>query len=85
MERYESLIRTNWRELKKLPKLSVEDIAKVDEPMIMYLYAFYGHLDIMDTYDFDQLSITINEQNDNLILISVYFENIELLEYLESR
>ena len=85
MERYELLIKTSWSKLKKLPKLSVEDIAKVKEPVRMYLYAFYGHLDIMDTYDFDQLSIKINEKNDNLFLMAVYSENIELLKYLESR
>ena len=84
MEKYIKLIKKNWSELKKLPKLYVEDIIKVDEPMRMYLYACYGYLEMLNNYDFAQLSITINENNDNLLLLAAYFLNIELIEYLEN-
>ncbi len=55
MKTYIKLIKENWKKLSKLPKLFAEDIAKVNEPEKMYLYAFYGYLDILYTYNIEQL------------------------------
>jgi ankyrin repeat protein len=82
MKTYIKLIKEDWKELSKLPKLSAEDIAKVNEPERMYLYAFNGYFEILYTYKIDQLSLKINKENDNLFLLAICKNNFELIEYL---
>jgi ankyrin repeat protein len=74
-------INYNWGELPELPKLSMEDIAKVDEPVQMYLYAYYNHFGIMRKYNLNEL-IKTNHIGDNLLLMAAYFGNIKLIKYL---
>jgi ankyrin repeat protein len=81
MEVYIRLIKGSLIQLSKLPKLYVEDIAKVDEPERMYLYAFYGYLEILYTYNIEQLSLKLIKGND-LFILAIYKSNFELIEYL---
>ncbi len=87
MEAYIKNIKYSWYNLTKLPKLNRTDIAKVNEPMRMYLYAFYGYFNMLNKYNLEQLSITINYPGDNLMLLAIYIKknNIKLIEYLESQ
>ena len=84
---YISHLKYSWYYLIKLPKLNLRDIAKVDEPMRMYFYAYYGYFNMLNKYNSAQLSIKINDNGDNLMLLAIYIErnNIKLIEYLESR
>ncbi len=81
MEVYIRLINSSLIQLSKLPKLYVEDIAKVKEPERMYLYAFYGYLDILYTYNIEQLSLKLINGND-LFLFAIYKSTFELIESL---
>ena len=87
MEAYIKNIKYSWYNLTKLPKLNRTDISKVDEPMRMYLYAFYGYFNMLNKYNLAQLSITLNLNEDNLMLLAIFIKrnNIKLIEYLESR
>ncbi len=78
-------IKYYWEQLSKLPKLSVKDIAKVDEPIRMYCYACYGYLEMLNNYDFSQLSLKFSSNGNNLLFMAAYFGNIKLIKYLVIR
>ena len=78
-------IKYYWDQLSKLPKLSVEDISKVDEQEQMFLYAYYNHFDIIRKYNLNELSKQFNSNGENLLLMAAYFNNIKLIKYLVIR
>jgi ankyrin repeat protein len=78
-------IKESWKSLKKLPKLSQEQIKLIPDDLVqMYLYAFYFYPEIY-TYSLEKLKRFINSSNDSLCLLGSHNGFIELLEYLEGK
>jgi ankyrin repeat protein len=71
---------------KKLPKLSIKDILKYEEPYKMALLFFYGYSSMYKKYDFIDLNRYINTWSDiNLFFFLIYCKNIKGIKYLVSK
>ncbi len=71
-------------ELKMLPKLSIKEILKYEEPYKMALLFFYGYSSMYKKYEFVDLNRYINKWV-NLFLFLIYFEKIKEIKYLVSK
>ncbi len=71
-------------ELKKLPKLSIKNILKYEEPYKMTLLFFYGYSSMYKKYELVDLNRYINKWV-NLFLFLVYCQNINEIKYLVSK
>ena len=73
-------------ELKMLPKLSIKEILKYEEPYKMALLFFYGYSSMYKKYELIDLNRYINIWSDiNLYLFLIYCGNIKEIKYLVSK
>jgi ankyrin repeat protein len=83
MDIYISNIRYNWESLAKLPTLTQEDIAKVNEPERMYLYVYYGYLNELRNYSPTQIKTLIG--TNNIFLLAAFRNNLNIMKYLYTK
>lgn len=71
--------------LKKLKRLSFEEIMTYEEPIRMYLFVYYGFIShVKATYSLADLSINIYDDNTNIYFIGIHSNNIDFLIYLKN-
>ena len=78
-------VKSDLYRLSKLEALSIYRINEiVDSVAKMYLYAYYGYLDYIETYSCDKLNVKVNKLN-NLYLVATAGGQKDIMEYLEER
>lgn len=84
-------IKDNWYKLPKLPKLSIDEIFSLNEPLKMAFLYYYAPmrnnepqmLNHLYSYTLLDLNSSINRYNDTLYLLIAFRGNIKLLKYLK--
>jgi ankyrin repeat protein len=90
MEKYLVCLRNSFfyycSELKMLPKLSIKEILKYEEPYKMALLFFYGYSSMYKKYELVDLNRYINKRYYiNLFLFLICCQNIKGIKYLVSK